>query len=147
MTIAAEMQQAYLFQGIPPAEVKKAAPGAQEAFYEPGEYIYRKGDAGQAFYIITKGKVELIAYEKKNTAGVYGHVSAGGHFGEVSLLTGKPRTATITAEEETELLELSKGRLNEIIKTYPRVQQVMERYYNERVQSTLEMVRGAQQKG
>ena len=59
MTIAAEMQQAYLFQGIPPSEVEKAAPCAQEASYEPGEYIYKAGDSGQAFYIIAEGKVEL----------------------------------------------------------------------------------------
>ena len=94
MTIA-ELQQAYLFKKLAASELETIASAAQEAVYEAGEYVYKEGDRGETFYVITEGKVELIAREQGNTACVYGHVSAGGHFGEISLFTGKPRSLSV----------------------------------------------------
>jgi transcriptional regulator with AAA-type ATPase domain len=133
MTIAAEMQQAYLFQGIPPSEVEKAAPCAQEASYEPGEYIYKAGDSGQAFYIIAEGKVELTTHEKGNTACVYGHISAGGHFGEVSLLTGRPRSLSARAITKVRVLLFDQKHFENILLASPLIHRALDRALAERL--------------
>jgi cAMP-dependent protein kinase regulator len=62
----------------------------------------------------------------------------GEFFGEVSLLTGKPRTATITSLDETEVLELTREDLEELEARHPRVRQVIKEFYERRVASTVE---------
>jgi len=50
----------------------------------------------------------------------------GSFFGEVAILTGQPRTATITAKTQCELLELDRGTLDAISISHPHVQQVLQ---------------------
>jgi CRP-like cAMP-binding protein len=61
----------------------------------------------------------------------------GDFFGEVAFLTGKARTATITALEPVEALELSKERMMEVIARFPHVEKVMEEYRQRRAQETI----------
>jgi cAMP-dependent protein kinase regulator len=56
----------------------------------------------------------------------------GTFFGEISILSGKPRTATVTAATHCELLELDRSTLDEITKTHPHVQSVLEEFYIQR---------------
>jgi CRP-like cAMP-binding protein len=56
----------------------------------------------------------------------------GTFFGEISVLSGKPRTATVTAASDCELLELDRASLDEITKTHPNVRRVLEEHYIER---------------
>ena len=64
----------------------------------------------------------------------------GDFFGEVSVLTGKPRTATITAATEVEVLELDKATLDGITQKYPRVRKVLEDFQKKRAQETVEAI-------
>ena len=59
-------------------------------------------------------------------------LNEGAFFGEVSILTGKPRTATITAAAHCELLVLDRPTLNSIAKKHPHVLQVLQEFYRER---------------
>jgi CRP/FNR family transcriptional regulator/CRP/FNR family cyclic AMP-dependent transcriptional regulator len=62
-------------------------------------------------------------------------------FGEIAFLTGKPRTATVEAIEETELLEVPEDELLDLISKRPRIKQVLQKYHEERVKNTLEKVK------
>jgi CRP-like cAMP-binding protein len=64
----------------------------------------------------------------------------GDFFGEVSLLTGKPRTATITAKNKVLAIELGKQDVDRIATDHPRVRTVLEEFYNRRAQDTVEAV-------
>jgi putative ABC transport system ATP-binding protein len=72
-----------------------------------GEVVIRQGDAGDRFYLIRRGKVEVIV---KDGAGerVVATLETGNVFGERALLTDEPRNATVRAIEETDLYTLSK---------------------------------------
>ena len=61
----------------------------------------------------------------------------GAFFGEVSLLTDKPRTATVTADGDVELMELTRDDFNDIVATHPSVLKVVEAYQKQRVQATI----------
>jgi voltage-gated potassium channel len=63
-------------------------------------------------------------------------------FGEIAFLTGKPRTATVEAAEETDLLEVPEEELMDLISRRPRIKEVLQKYYEMRVQSTIEKVKG-----
>ncbi len=84
-----------------------------EQWYESGEEIFRKGDSGTDFFIIDQGAVGVYLGEK--SAESVATLRHGDFFGEMSLMTGEPRSATIVAEEETLLLALSQDTMSRLL--------------------------------
>jgi NADH dehydrogenase len=73
------------------------------AHYEAGQYVFHKGDPGDKFYLIEKGKAGVYFDEAGKPAVELG---PGDHFGEGALLSGAPRSASIRAEEPLDVLVL-----------------------------------------
>jgi small-conductance mechanosensitive channel/CRP-like cAMP-binding protein len=85
---------------------------AHAMLYEAGQVIVRQGDPGASMFIVREGEAAVTI------AGAHGEVarhSAGGFFGEMSLLTGDPRTATITAVTDCELLEIGAEAFRRVV--------------------------------
>jgi CRP-like cAMP-binding protein len=71
-----------------------------------------------------------------------------GIFREVSVLTGKPRTATITASQRTELLRLDKEKLDGVLSKHPGIRKVLDDFYKKRAKHTVEaMIESLKKKG
>lgn len=62
-----------------------------------GDFIHRKGDTADTFYVVAVGEVELLMEGDEGDRTIVGRIGPGGHFGESSLLTNKPQTLTIRA--------------------------------------------------
>ena len=82
----------------------------EEAVYEPGEYIFQKGDEPSYIYIVKKGKIDLLITKqkvilKKKTLAV------GDCFGEASLMAMHTHTATAIARQTSEVMVLSRRAL------------------------------------
>jgi tetratricopeptide (TPR) repeat protein len=108
----------------------------------PGRFIINEGDKGRSVFILTRGSVKVfstIMGKKMELAAL----QASDFFGEIAFLTGKPRTATVETVEETDVLEVSEDDLNEMISKSPRIREVLHKYHEQRVKSTLEKVRDA----
>ncbi len=133
MTIASDLKRSYIFQGISPAEVEKASVGVRQVTYEPGEYICRKGESEKSFYIVAQGKVELLSQERGAAACVYGHISAGGHFGEVSLLTGRPSFLSVRAITSVRVLVFEREVFESCIMANPLIHRALDRALAERL--------------
>lgn len=73
-----------------------------------GETICREGEPGHTFYIVKSGQVEVSTQNGTGRAAVLRQMTAGEFFGEISLLTGEPRSATVVALEDTEVLTMTK---------------------------------------
>lgn len=73
-----------------------------------GETICHQGEPGNTFYIVKSGQVEVSTRNGASRANVLRQMTAGEFFGEISLLTGEPRSATIVALEDTEVLTMNK---------------------------------------
>jgi small-conductance mechanosensitive channel len=80
-----------------------------------GEILCRQGEPGQTFYIITRGRVQVTAQDACAREIFTQELGVGNFFGEFSLLTGEPRSATVTALEETELLVMDKEDLRQAL--------------------------------
>lgn len=76
--------------------------------FRNGDIIMRQGDTGDVAYIIEKGKVEITITQPDGKSLSVGTRSAGAMIGEMSLIDHAPRTATITAVEDCELLQITK---------------------------------------
>ena len=105
--------------------------------HDEGSVIISEGDPGSSMYLIASGEVKVYT---RGTAGtVYlANLGEGDFFGEVSVLTGKPRTATITASQRTELLRLDRDKLDRVLANYPGLRKVLDDFYKKRAKHTVE---------
>ena len=114
-----------------------------------GSVIITEGDPGAAMYIITTGEVKVYTRGTGKTGDVYlANLGEGEFFGEVSVLTGKPRTATITAARPTELLRLDKDKLDNALSKFPGIRRVLDDIYKKRATHTVEaMIESLKKRG
>lgn len=78
----------------------------KEKDFAPGQTIIRESDAGDSFYIIVQGHVKFTIYADSKKELLLGEAVAGEYFGELSMLTGAPRSARVVAVEATKTLSL-----------------------------------------
>jgi CRP-like cAMP-binding protein len=72
--------------------------------YGKGEAIVRQGEPGESMYVLCSGTVAVVLEPDKREVAT---IRPGGYFGEMSLLTGEPRSATVVARGEVVVLELT----------------------------------------
>ena len=115
--------------------------------HDEGSVIISEGEPGTSMYVITSGEVKV--YTRGTKGSVYlAKLGEGEFFGEVSVLTGKPRTATITASRRTELLRLDKEKLDNALGRHPRIRSVLDDFYKKRATHTVEaMIESLKKKG
>jgi CRP-like cAMP-binding protein len=73
-----------------------------------GETLVHQGDRGDSLFVIRSGRVRIERIHEEGTTTKIAEMGAGDFFGEMSMLTGEPRTASITAEEETQVVVVNK---------------------------------------
>jgi len=104
--------------------------------FAPGEVVFRQGDGGESCYVVAKGKIsgKIVYHEKGKEYTSEFEVAAGGLFGEMSLFTGMPRTATGIVVEEAELLEIKAGDLARLLANNPQLSEVLAEIVSKRNQ-------------
>ena len=90
--------------------------------------------------MIVGGSVKVFTRTEGGGNVSLAELSPGDFFGEVSLLTGRPRTATITACGEVTAIELDRSSVDRIAEGHPEVRQVLEDFYERRAKETVEAV-------
>lgn len=87
--------------------------------FKSGEIIICEGDEADSLFIIDQGHADVIS---ESSGGVLiGQLQAGDFFGEVAILTGKTRTATIAAKTSMRVFELAREDLNQLTEAYPHI--------------------------
>jgi putative peptide zinc metalloprotease protein len=84
--------------------------------YWPGQVVIRQGDAGDTFYIIKRGHVEVTQRDERGVSGVVNQLDRGDYFGELALLHDAPRNATCRATVATELLTLRRPDFDRLVR-------------------------------
>jgi cAMP-dependent protein kinase regulator len=117
--------------------------------HDEGSVIISEGQDGSSMYVIASGEVKVYTSGPGNSGSLYlAKLGEGDFFGEVSVLTGKPRTATITASQRTELLRLDKEKLDNALARYPGIRKVLDEFYRKRAKHTVEaMIETLKKKG
>lgn len=104
-----------LLHTLSPAELETVAAAARVIPFAPGEILCRQNEPGDSFYIIRAGHVNVAVATADGRSVPVAQLGPGGFFGEMSLLTGEPRTATVTAEGDVDVLCLSKQNFAAIL--------------------------------
>ena len=106
--------------------------------YGRGETVVRQGEEGDSLFIVLQGGLEVRFDGKK-----VGELSEGEFFGEMSLLTGERRRATVVAAEEVRLIEVSKEALAPVISSHPSILTGL----SDRLERRLEQIAAARRTG
>jgi hypothetical protein len=128
-----------LFSGFSRDELVAVIRGLRLLAFEPGDIVLTEGDAGHSLYVITEGTVKTFVRDTAQGGQLLmRRLREGDFFGEISILSGKARSATVTAATHCELLELDRATLDHITASYPNVRKVLEDFYVARAMNTAE---------
>jgi CRP-like cAMP-binding protein len=101
--------------------------------YQPGEVILREGDPGRSFFVISEGRVRVYKALPDGRELELAHLEEGAFFGEMAMLSGAPRTASIAAVTETTVLEVTDKVLRALVQKHPQVTQTLKDFYRQRL--------------
>ncbi len=107
------------FSGIAPNELGKIAEQIEEREYAEGDYLIRKGDAGDSMHIIVTGKVAVPILDPQGDTKMVVHLGPKDLVGEMALLTGERRSADVIAEEAVTTLSLNRDTLQPLLRAHP----------------------------
>ena len=114
--ILQNLKQSILFERANDKVLEKVAAIVIQKSIKSGENLITKGEIGDSMYILCKGKVKVHDGDL-----VLNHLEKGNVFGEMAALDGEVRTASITALEDSELLQLNRDNLSELCSKEPEV--------------------------
>ena len=127
-----------LFSDFSADELLAVIRGLRLVTAEPGDILVTEGAPGNSLFILTSGTVKVFVRDAGGDNHPIRKMTEGTFFGEVSILTGRPRSATIVAATACELLELDRETLDTISKTHPRVMEVLQSFCAMRLGSASE---------
>src|SRR3989337_3399225 len=110
-----------LFKHLKDAQLKEIASRCKRVPYAKGKAIFYKTDLGTDLYIVLSGKLKAVLTDDEGDEMVLAHFEKGAFFGELSLLDGKGRSATITADNDAELAVLKKDDFLDLIMKDPKI--------------------------
>lgn len=119
-TTSERLGKIQIFAPLSQEEIEKLAQASSARVYAPGESIVRMGQEGNSMFVIVRGSVKVQVPEDGRPKTV-NELRENDFFGEMSLLTGQPRSATVVASEETEVLQIRKSALKPLFENNPEL--------------------------
>jgi len=105
-----------LFSMLSPEARLSLSREAADHLFASGEAIVRQGEQGSSMFVVLKGAVKVVLEPSGQDVATVG---AGGFFGEMSMLTGEPRTATVRAVDDVHVLEIAAPDMRALARATP----------------------------
>ncbi|MCC6766753.1 MAG: mechanosensitive ion channel family protein [Deltaproteobacteria bacterium] len=137
----AALRQVDFLAELDDAELGMLRPDVREAVFGRDEIICREGDPGDAFFVLQRGVVEVVVQGASGRETHVAELRAPAFFGEMALLTGEARAATVRAKRDAVLLIVERAGFEALFKTRPSVAAAVSRVLATR-QSELRERRG-----
>ena len=114
--VVSRLSRVPIFSGCGPKELRAIAKGARLVDHRADTVIAREGDPGIGLFVILEGKAKVtVGGVTRNKLG------PGDFFGEIALLDGGPRTATVTAETDVKLFGLTEWAFRGLVMEHPSI--------------------------
>ena len=111
----AALERTPLFAGLDREHLEDVLSVGRRMSYEPGQAIVERGDPGDAMYIVVSGAAEV------DVGGRFHRLERGDFFGEMAVLAGKPREATVKAVEPLEALQIPADEFQAFLSDNPQL--------------------------
>src|SRR5215216_2803441 len=105
-----------LFEGLTTKELASVADACKWAQFRDGDNIVTQGEPSARLYIITDGTAEVRVHGKK-----VDEIGPGDYFGEIAVIDGEPRAATVTATSPVSALSLANFNVKVLVRTMPDI--------------------------
>ncbi len=117
---ARAMKKSTLFEDIPLEDISRFVDIVEEKDFPADFTIFKEGEPGDVMYIIVSGEV-LIQKELSDGAEMRIKLGVNDCFGEMAILDGLPRSATVTVTKEGTFLSISRQEFRNILRVYPEI--------------------------
>jgi CRP/FNR family transcriptional regulator, cyclic AMP receptor protein len=105
-----------LFEALNRRHLRKLAALAKIVEFSPGEIVAQYGEPGDAFYLVMYGRARVLGQKRARSS-----LGPGGFFGEVALLDGGPRSATVTAGTQLVALMIPRRPFLKLLEQEPKI--------------------------
>lgn len=124
-----------LLAGLSSSQLEDVSHRLSPIRFRQGEVIIREGDPGYEMYFIESGRVRVVRGSGPNAI-FLADMGAGDLFGEMALLTGRPRSATVTALSDLDLWAMPQADFDELVATHPNLGLALSRLLSDRLRDT-----------
>lgn len=136
---ATALSKSPLFSSLGREELDRLALMTTPMRFAPDDVVFREGDPGDALFVVVTGQLRVLVSTpsgdmKLNTLG------PGDIFGEIAVLDGRGRTATVAANQESELLRIGRQEFLIFLEDYPRYMSTLLQIVAGRVRNTVQAV-------
>jgi cAMP-dependent protein kinase regulator len=135
------LPQTPLFSELPRDALTAVVASLRLRSVAAGATVVTEGERGDAMYVVVSGKVEVWRHDPAAAAGAsrtpITTLEEGAFFGEMALVSNAARFASVTAVEETQLLELDRATVDKLAERYPSLAHVIDRFYKQRLLANL----------
>ena len=138
--VARVLGRTEILGSLAPAELERLAGVVHRRVYGPGEDVVRQGDEGSSLFVVRQGRLTVHIGDAQ-----VGQLSEGDIFGEMSLLTGERRKATVTAAGEVHLVEIAKEHLEPVLRAGPELVERLSAKLARREEANVEARRRSEQ--
>src|SRR5208283_518499 len=124
-----------LLRHLPAEAIEQILPKIRTQAVKAGEVVFHAGDPADALYIVARGSVQVVADSPRDTGEtgtVIAELGPGTAFGEMGLISGGTRTATIRTVAGAELLEIDRGEFDALIAADPIVARAVRQLSHDR---------------
>lgn len=101
------------------------------------ETVCKIGDPGDEMYIIISGQVKICIYTEDGQEQIVATLGSGDYFGEMALMTGEPRSASVITTEDSEMFSLHKNDFDVILEKFPSISISIGKIMSQRLSDTL----------
>jgi len=136
VTLAAQLRGLPLLADLPDDVMAEVTAQARRRVVQPGEVLCRVGEAGDAFYVVDRGMVRVLAPTPRGEE-LVAQLGPGQWFGEMALITGEPRSATVVAAVETALVVLERRAFQQLLRRSPNATMVISDTLSRRLRAHL----------
>lgn len=115
-----------LFAKLEEAELERVAGEMRRIQLSPDEILFRHQDEGESLFILVEGLLNvLVDLDQSGREQIVSQLSPGEFFGEMALLTGEPRSATIQAKTAAVIYEISRPTIMQLVEARPEISECM----------------------
>ncbi len=124
------------FTDLPEDELDRIMAQLEIVNVKSGEILFREGDPGENMYIVVSGDLEILMAPDTDNELILNRVPQGEYIGEMSLVTGAPRTASVRAHGDVVLLSMSRAQLLDLLHKHPQLASTMVSVLSHRLDNT-----------
>jgi potassium efflux system protein len=140
------LRETHIFQPLSEDDIQTIAGACTIRTFHPGDMIIHKGDTDNSLFIVSSGVVSILETDERGYQAELARLSTNDCFGEMSLLTGEPRSATVKSLTTVEAINVPKEAIEPVLKAKPELSEKLAQVMADRRHETEKIIGAREQK-